>query len=118
MALDMLEQTKGMIAPNGEHLRIRIGINTGPVVGAVIGANKFIYDVYGDTVNTASRMESHGVPGQIQVTETTYRLLCDRYLFEERGSVPVKGKGEMLTYLLLGRLITSDGRHVQAVTTS
>jgi adenylate cyclase len=103
MALDMLEETKDLIAPNGEPLRIRIGINTGPVVGAVIGSNKFIYDVYGDAVNTASRMESHGVPGCIQVTETTYGDLCDRYVFEKRGTVTVKGKGEMLTYLLLGR---------------
>lgn len=103
MALDMLEQSNGVCAPNGEPLRIRIGINTGPVVGAVIGSNKFIYDVYGDAVNTASRMESQGVPGQIQVTQTTYDLLVDEYIFEERGTVPVKGKGEMLTYLLMGR---------------
>jgi class 3 adenylate cyclase len=84
---------------------MRIVINTGPVVGAVIGSNKFTYDVYGDAVNTASRMESQGVPGHIQVTETTYTLLQDRYAFEERGTVPVKGKGkgEGLTYLLVGR---------------
>ncbi len=103
MALGMLEQSKSMYAPNGEPLQIRIGINTGPVVGAVIGSNKFIYDVYGDAVNTASRMESQGVPNQIQVAQTTYDLLRDEYAFKERGTVTVKGKGDMLTYLLTGR---------------
>jgi adenylate cyclase len=109
MALDMLEQTRDIVAPNGEPLRVRIGINTGPVVGAVIGSNKFIYDVYGDAVNTASRMESQGLPGSIQVTEITYQLLCDKYIFEKRGALSVKGKGEMLTYLLLGRVASSNG---------
>jgi adenylate cyclase len=105
MALDMLDQSRSVCAPNGEPLRIRIGINTGPVVGAVIGSDKFIYDVYGDAVNTASRMESHGVPGQIQVTGTTYELLHNEYTFEVRGTVPIKGKGDMLTYLLTGRKV-------------
>ena len=103
MALEMLKVMADCKAPNGEPLHVRIGINTGPVVGAVIGLNKFIYDVYGDAVNTASRMESQGVPGHIQVGPSTYERLRGRYLFEERQRFLVKGKGEMVTYLLLGR---------------
>lgn len=73
------------------------------MVAGVIGRRKFIYDLWGDTVNTASRMEPHGVPGGIQVTEQTYRRLCDAYVLEERGAVQIKGKGEMRTWLLVGR---------------
>jgi class 3 adenylate cyclase len=69
----------------------------------VIGKKKFIYDIWGDTVNTASRMESHSTPGHIQVTEETRRRLADAYLFEERGEIDVKGKGMMSTYYLVGR---------------
>ncbi|HEY0070143.1 MAG TPA: adenylate/guanylate cyclase domain-containing protein [Chloroflexia bacterium] len=103
MALDMLAAAAGRKAPNGEPLHIRVGINTGHTVGAVIGLDKFIYDVYGDAVNTASRMESHGLPDHIQVTEAFYLRLKERYVFEERHTVQVKGKGEMMTYLLTGR---------------
>ncbi len=103
MALDMLDVAASRVAPNGEPLRIRVGINTGYVVGAVIGLAKFIYDVYGDAVNTASRMESQGLPGHIQVTEFTYQRLRERYDFQESRIVQVKGKGEMMTYLLVGR---------------
>ena len=91
-------------------LELRIGINTGSVVAGVIGMNKFIYDLWGDAVNTASRMESHGLAGKIQVSETTYELLKHEYLFEERGQIEVKGKGCMKTYWLLDkgdRLISS-----------
>jgi len=81
-------------------VELRIGINTGPVVAGVIGTRKFSYDLWGDTVNTASRMESHGVPGEIQVTRATYDRARDRYGFTVRGEVDVKGKGPMTTYLV------------------
>ena len=73
------------------------------MVAGVIGRRKFSYDLWGDTVNTASRMESHGVPGHIQVTERVQGLLADRFVFRERGTVEVKGKGPMRTYFLVGR---------------
>jgi class 3 adenylate cyclase len=68
----------------------------------VIGRHRFLYDLWGDTVNTASRMESHGVAGRIQVTESTYRRLGDRFLFEDRGEIEIKGKGRLRAYLLVG----------------
>lgn len=101
MALDMLNEIKQFQQQFGLDTNIRIGINTGPVVAGVIGKKKFIYDLWGDAVNTASRMESHGLPGRIQVTETTYQLLKETYIFEERGCLTVKGKGMMQTYLLI-----------------
>jgi class 3 adenylate cyclase len=103
-ALDMQQQIQEFNAERGQAFSMRIGINTGPVVAGVIGLKKFIYDLWGDTVNTASRMESHGIPGAIQVSSATYERLKDKYLFEERGTIDVKGKGEMNTYLLKNRI--------------
>jgi class 3 adenylate cyclase len=102
MALAIRDEVARHPDPSGRPLQVRIGIDTGPVVAGVIGRDKFIYDLWGDTVNTASRMESHGVPGCIQVTARTYQRLRDGYRFERRGPIPVKGKGEMVTYFLLG----------------
>ncbi len=103
MALEMQSEIAQFNAENHTNLSIRIGINTGPVVAGVIGKKKFIYDLWGDAVNTASRMESHGLPDAIHVTESTYQLLRDKYLFEERGIIHIKGKGDMTTYLIKGR---------------
>jgi adenylate cyclase len=100
MALDMQQAIIDFSNTHDRDFSIRIGINSGPVVAGVIGIKKFIYDLWGDTVNTASRMESHSLPGCIQVTSATYQILQDKYFFDNRGSIEVKGKGEMNTYLL------------------
>ena len=103
MALDIRDQVALFNKENDRSFRMRIGINTGSVVAGVIGVKKFIYDLWGDTVNIASRMETHGIAGCIQVTEATYERLRDKYMFEERGIIHVKNRGEMNTYLLTGR---------------
>ncbi len=103
MALDMLDAIDRFNRKHGTELAMRIGINSGPVVAGVIGRKKFIYDIWGDAVNTAARMESQGLVGGIQVTEATYRCLKGQYLFGDRGMVAIKGKGQMHTYLLKGR---------------
>ncbi|MGB3239047.1 MAG: adenylate/guanylate cyclase domain-containing protein [Geitlerinemataceae cyanobacterium] len=102
MALDMQRKIQNFSWPNGEPLQLRIGINSGgPVVGAVIGIQKFAYDVWGNDVNLASRMESQGEPGRIHVSAATFDRLNDRYEFEKRGDIDIKGKGMMTTYWLL-----------------
>lgn len=102
-ALDMQQEINEFNAEKAQVFRMRIGIHSGPVVAGVIGLKKFIYDLWGDTVNIASRMESHGIPGSIQVSRATYERLQGKYLFQERGTIYVKGKGEMTTYLLNSR---------------
>jgi guanylate cyclase len=88
---------------DGRRLAFRIGINSGPVTAGIIGTNKFSYDLWGDTVNAASRMESGGAPGSIQVSTATYELIKDRFVCESRGMTSVKGKGEMETFFLVSR---------------
>jgi class 3 adenylate cyclase len=105
MALAMGPEVECVSREAGLQLAVRIGIDSGPVVAGVIGRAKFIYDLWGDTVNTASRMESHGVPGTIQVTERVRERLCHSYEFEPRGAIDVKGKGPMICYRLVGRLV-------------
>lgn len=110
MALDMqraIAQLHETSIVGAEGIQIRIGINTGSVVAGVIGLKKFIYDLWGDAVNVASRMESSGAPGKIQVSAATYNLLKDQYLLEERGAIAVKGKGKMVTYWLVAKKIES-----------
>lgn len=103
MALEMLDYSNQLHSKHGNSINFRIGINSGPLVGGVIGKMKFQYDIWGDTVNIASRMESHGVSGKIQVTKDTYTLLENEFVFESRGKIDVKGKGEMETWFLVRR---------------
>jgi class 3 adenylate cyclase len=101
MALDMQRAIARLNQTQGYNFQLRIGINSGPVIAGVIGTKKFIYDLWGDAVNVASRMESQGVPGKIQLTAATRDLLGDRFCCEERGPIDVKGRGWMTTYFLL-----------------
>ena len=108
LALDMVESASPDGLCGDLDLQLRIGINSGPVVAGVIGRRKFLYDLWGDAVNIASRMESAGTPGRIQVTRHTYELLKDEFELELRGTIAVKGMGEMETWYLLGALVTAN----------
>lgn len=108
MALDMQKAISQVKSREGIQISMRIGINSGPVIAGVIGTKKFIYDLWGDTVNVASRMESLGAANAIQVTEETYSRLREQFNFEKRGLIPVKGKGEMTTYWLVGKVDKVD----------
>jgi class 3 adenylate cyclase/HAMP domain-containing protein len=102
LALDMLDAAASRKTRDGKSLQLRIGINSGPVIAGVIGIHKFAYDLWGDTVNIASRMQSHSEPGRVQVTEATHKLLKGEYECESRGTVEIKGKGAMSTYFVAG----------------
>ncbi len=103
LALEVMAALPNLQTEQTKSLAIRIGIHTGPVVAGIIGTHKFSYDLWGNTVNIASRMESHGVPGAIHVSSEVYEQLKDRYRFESRGIIDIKGKGEMETWLLKGK---------------
>jgi len=102
LALDMREAVATSTVDDGFGLELRIGINSGPVIAGVIGSKRFLYDLWGDAVNTASRMESQSTPGEIQITRATYELLKDEFVCRRRGTILVKGKGEMETWYLVG----------------
>jgi adenylate cyclase len=105
MALDMQAAVRSVDEVGHLGLELRIGINSGPVVAGVIGRKRFLYDLWGDAVNTASRMESHGTSGRIQITRATKELLEDEFVCEPRGTVSLKGKGEMEAWYLVGRRV-------------
>ena len=103
MALAMVEVVDAFNARSGQKWQIRIGMHTGPLVAGIIGSKKFAYDLWGDTVNIASRLESHGEAGIVQVSQATADLLKKNFKLEKRGPVKLKNRGEMMAYRLLGR---------------
>jgi len=104
MSLGMLQIVQEAGERFGEKLEVRVGIHSGEVVAGLIGRHRSIYDVWGDTVNTASRLESSGLPNRIQISDSTYRRVKDSFVCELRGPVEIRGKGMMPTYFLLRRL--------------
>ena len=108
--LDMLDAMAHYREESGVDLHIRSGMHLGPAVAGVVGVKKFIYDVWGETVNTASRMESHGLPDRIQVSEEAYERLRDRYRLEPRGLVEIRSRGPMPTWFLEERLAPGPSR--------
>jgi adenylate cyclase len=112
LALMALDMQAAMRSDEIGHLglELRVGINSGPVVAGVIGRKRFLYDLWGDAVNTASRMESHGTSGRIQITRATKELLADEFVCEPRGTIPIKGKGEIEAWYLVGRRANPTGQ--------
>ena|SRR3989338_8680760 len=118
LAIDMQQALTELTKTSGKTLMMRIGINSGPVVAGVIGSTKFSYDLWGDTVNMASRMEQYGVSNVIQVTEATYQLIADKFRFEKREPIEVKGKGKVQSYFLVGKVeLDKSGDQKQAAAT-
>jgi adenylate cyclase len=116
LALDMREAMAGLVDARGRPVPVRIGIASGPVVAGVVGTRKFFYDVWGDTVNMAARMESTGVPGRIQVSREVYENLKEGFELESRGLVEIKGKGKMPTWFLNDREAAAAPAQARAVT--
>ncbi len=110
LALDMIEGLEKLPARNGKRIEFRLGINSGPLMAGVIGKAKFHYDLWGDTVNIASRMESHGEVGKVHITKATYELLMEDFDCVPRGEIPIKGKGNMVTWFLVSRKAGDYGR--------
>lgn len=108
MAIEMRDYVSTHTFHNGHHVNFRIGINSGAMIAGVIGRRKFVYDVWGDAVNIASRMESHGLGGAVQITQNTYELIKDEFVCEPRGTVNVKGKGDMEVWLVIA---SKEGRN-------
>jgi class 3 adenylate cyclase len=107
-SLDLMAIAGTIATREEKHIRLRIGIHSGPVIAGVIGTSRFSYDLWGDTVNIASRMESQGVPGMIQVTEAVYQQLMNDYVFEPRGAQQIRGIGEMQTYFLIAHRLPGE----------
>jgi adenylate cyclase len=118
LALEMREALAGLVDPKGREVPVRMGIACGAVVAGVMGTRRFFYDVWGDAVNTAARMEQTAEPGTIQVAPQMRELLGEQFALEARGLVEVRGKGEMRTWLLIGRAAKSEARAGVAPATS
>jgi adenylate cyclase len=113
-ALDMADVAAALKDPHGRAVPLRVGLATGPVVAGVVGSRRFFYDVWGDAVNVASRMESTDSVGQIQVPDEVYQHLKDDFVLRERGYIDVKGKGVMRTWYLVGRKVPEEPGDVRA----